>query len=147
MNRRFVFVDLLGELVLPFSVFLYLSRSLARLCTSCSLNRKNQIGSVNAMEMFGGLGVINETWLHVIGTNKLFLQIPQTWEYICLTLWKKSRLTQEQNPLNQAFFSKLPKISFEYKCILSKGRFKWNYLTLKSDLTDLERNCSAYDIC
>lgn len=52
--------------------------------------------------------------------------------------------------LIKLFFSvrdKLPKISFEYKCILFKGRFKWNYLTLKSDLTDLERNCSAYDIC
>lgn len=38
--------------------------------------------------------------------------------------------------LIKLFFSvrdKLPKISFEYKCILSKGRFKWNYLTLKSD--------------
>lgn len=52
--------------------------------------------------------------------------------------------------LIKLFFSvrdKLPKISFEYKCILFKGPFKWNYLTLKSDLTDLERNCSAYDIC
>lgn len=52
--------------------------------------------------------------------------------------------------LIKLFFSvrdKLPKISFEYKCILSKGRFKWNYLTLKSDLTDLERNCFANDIC
>lgn len=38
--------------------------------------------------------------------------------------------------LIKLFFSvrdKLPKISFEYKCILSKGRFKSNYLTLKSD--------------
>lgn len=38
--------------------------------------------------------------------------------------------------LIKLFFSvrdKLPKISFEYKCILFKGPFKWNYLTLKSD--------------
>lgn len=35
--------------------------------------------------------------------------------------------------LIKVFFFKLFKISFEYKCILFKGWFKWNYLILKFD--------------